>query len=189
MSRLDTKWRRQFGKDAYWVTWLEVEEYADNPPPGIEKKRWEAKHHIAFNFGLRHNEIDNVDPSKHISYQAVHDTWVCEVVAPKVDKARKIQHIAVKGKWIASRSRCLLFDCVAGVDLAWAGRWPDHLDLTYLRALVGPKANERNQVVTYHSLRHGRVTELAKFYGVSTDALVRFGRWVRASNVNVYNQF
>ncbi len=46
----------------------------------------EAKHHIAFNFGLRHNEVDNVDPGKHIPYQAVHDTWVREVVAPKVDK-------------------------------------------------------------------------------------------------------
>ncbi len=144
---------------------------------------------IAFHFGLRPHEVDNVDPGKHISYQAVHDTWVCEVVAPKVDKERKIQHIAVKGKWMAARSRCILFDCVAGADLAWAGRWPDHLNLSYLRAVVGPQAQKRDQVVTYHSLRHGRITELAKFYGLSNDLPVRFGRWVRALNVNVYNHF
>ncbi len=51
------------------------------------------------------------------------------------------------------------------------------------------KLGRGTKVVTYHSLRHGRITELAKFYGLSNDLLVRFGRWVRASNVNVYNHF
>ncbi len=183
MNRLDT---RKSGKDTFWTTYDQMDEYSERPPPRVDLDRWRAKHHIAWNFGLRHNEIDNVDPLKDITYAAVHDTWWCKVREPKIDKLRKIQNVSVKGCYLTSKSKCILFDCIAKKDLRWAGRWSDTMDLTHLRAIVGHLAEQNNEVVTYHSLRHGRITELSRIYCMSTEELLNFGRWVRASNLKLY---
>lgn len=189
LARLDTKWHREYGKDTYWVSEEELENYVAKVPPHVEKERWEAKHRTAHAFGLRHEEVNELDPLRDITYRPDLDAWVAEIRAPKIDKHRKIQHVCIKGEWCSSATRTLFYRFLAKHDLSWKGKWSNTCDLKYLRYAVGVKAEQRNQSVLYHSLRHGRITELKKLYMLSNDQLVAFGRWVRPTNVLVYNHY
>ncbi len=87
LEQYNGQWRDECGMDTYVAGFEEVERLAESPPPHVNPKAWRGKHHVASTFGLRHGEVNRVDPDKDIRYMAVQDMW--EVTIRDPEKARK----------------------------------------------------------------------------------------------------
>ncbi len=175
--------------DTYVASFEEVERLAESPPSHVDPKAWRGKQHVASTFALRHGEVNKVDPGKDIRYLPVQDMWEVTIRDPKVKKHRRIQHVTILSSWIPYSSRLVLVDILAGQIPSWVGKWAPSLDLRVLQTICRAKADKQRERVLYHSLRHGRITDLRRMYQLSKDQLQLVGRWVRASNLDVYNHY
>ncbi len=73
--------------------------------------------------------------------------------------------------------------------LSWKGKWSTDLENNRVRKHFGPGARKMKQRPLYHSIRHGRITQLAKEYLVEDGVLAGIGRWARLTNAYKSKQF
>ncbi len=181
------KYSRRYKENApnrHVISILRIRTLVNEPPNGVNSFVWETFIWIAWVFALRFSEIKSVSP-EHVWYDKEAQRFVVKVVKPKVKMWVKEQHVYIKKEWIPREAIPKLHAFAENPQLIWEHLMTFNNVTPHIQKVLG---RDPKRVLTFHSIRHGRITDLYKSHDLLDDQIMKIGRWRSRTSMLVYVQ-
>jgi hypothetical protein len=185
------KWDSAHAKPRDVVNIEDVERVLDGL--GLKEKNRDLKEEfltLVWCFGLRHAEVRSVQP-EHIKFEKIQNKKCVTVtiVNPKIKKRSKIQHVRIDRSSVSNEMWTTLTRFAGRPEnktIDWGKVWSERVVLARIREILGESFLG---IATVHGMRHGRITQLVKSFGLPEHEVMAFGRWVSRNCYLRYNHF
>jgi hypothetical protein len=198
LKRWQRTWQKKGRKPKHPVPEGAVRRLANQPPHGIDPILWKIYVLGGWSFLLRHAEVRQLRPdlvrrSRVLTEQGTEEWWWCLTIPdPKTGRgleggqdARLLERVLPPG--MVEALRAFQKHAVRDLGKEWClgNELSSSKALLYLRKGLSVPIEEK-EAVTFHSLRHGRATNLYSTHLFNMSMLKEAGRWRSESSARIY---